>query len=154
MDSLFWLNVASRWLHVASAVIFVGALVFARFVLEPALAAQEASAREAMLRQVRPRFKLLLHASFGLLLLTGAYNLYAAIPQVRTLAYRSLYDSLIGAKVLLAFVLFALVIALLSSSSAFAKIQENRRGWLTLMTLMGLAILLLAAILRRLWNLH
>ena len=154
MDSLFWLNVFSRWLHVTSAVVFVGALIFARLVLEPALAAQEPSAREAMMRQVLPRFKSLLHASIGLLLVTGAYNLYAAIPQVKTLSHRSLYDSLIGAKVLLALVLFAFVTALVSSSSAFAKIQEMRRQWLTLLIVMSLAILLLAAILRRLWNLH
>src|SRR5688572_18436140 len=109
MDALFWLNVLTRWLHVSSAVTWVGARIFLALVIRPALAAQEPSARQAMMAAVLPRVKTVIHSALGLLLLTGFYNYFVAIPKVRELVYRSLYHPIIGTKILLAFVLMGIV---------------------------------------------
>ena len=46
MDALFWFNVLTRWLHITSAVVGVGALLFLWLVLQPALAAEPACPSE------------------------------------------------------------------------------------------------------------
>ena len=58
-----------------------------------------------------------------LLLLTGGYNFWVAIPKVRTLAYHALYQSIIGTKILLVLILFGFISAALSSSPASANMQ-------------------------------
>jgi uncharacterized membrane protein len=151
MDPLFWFNVITRWLHVTCAVVGIGAFVFWRLVLMPALAAQEPGARQALAARLAPRLKTLVHSALGLLLLTGFYNYSVAIPKVRTLAYRSLYHPIIGTKILLALVLFGIATALLSSRSGSGNIGEERSGGLTLILVLAIIILFLSAILRRLW---
>src|SRR5438876_3480500 len=74
MGAQFWVNVLSRWLHVLSAVILVGGIVFVGLALMPAMAGQEASVRQAVMGPVVRRFKILVHSAIGLLLLTGFYN--------------------------------------------------------------------------------
>jgi uncharacterized membrane protein len=154
MGPLFWFNVFTRWLHVTCAVVGIGAIIFWRLALQPAMDAQEAGARQAVLGRLEPRFKMIVHAALGLLILTGAYNFYAAIPKIPTLAYHSLYHSIIGTKIVLALALFGIVSAVLSSAPASGTMQERRRGWLTLIVVMALVIFFLSAILRRLWDLH
>jgi hypothetical protein len=151
MGPLFWFNVITRWLHVTCAVVGIGAFFFWRLVLMPALAAQEPGARQALAAQLAPRLKTLIHSALGLLLLTGFYNYYVAIPKVRTLVYRSLYHPIIGTKILLALVLFGIATALLSSRSGSGNIGEERSGRLTLILVLAVIILFLSAILRRLW---
>lgn len=152
MDALFWINVLSRWLHVTSAVIGIGALVFLRLGVHPILQAQEPSVRQAAMRQLRSRFIGIFHGAFGLMLLTGIYNLWVALPQVRTLTYHSLYHSLIGTKILLAVVLFGIVTAALSSSAASGSMEQGRPRGIGLSIILALVILFLGAVLRRLWQ--
>jgi putative copper export protein len=152
MAPVFWLNVLTRWLHVASAVVGIGALVFLRLVLQPALASQEPSVRQAVMDRVMPRFKRVIHSALGLLLLTGFYNFMVAMPKVAALEYRSLYHPIIGTKILLALILFGIVTMALSSSPASGNMQERRSGWLTVTVVLALVILLLSATLRRLWD--
>lgn len=152
MDALFWLNVLTRWLHVASAVIGVGALMFLVLVARPALAALEPSAREAVRAAALPRLKTVMHSALGLLLLTGFYNYFVAIPKVRELVYRSLYHPIIGTKILLALVLMGIVSAALASAPAAANMEEGRFRRLPLMVALALVILFLSAILRRMWS--
>jgi putative copper export protein len=147
MDAWFWLNVITRWLHVTCAVIGVGALMSVGLVLLPALGAQDAALRE----QVLQRSKRVVHMALGLGLLTGFWNFYVAIPKIQALEHRSLYQPLIGVKILLALALLGLVSPLLSSALASGNMEEGRsRGVMPLIAL-ALLILFLSAILRRLW---
>ena len=145
MDLIFWFNVLTRWLHVTSAVVSVGAFLFLWLVLLPSVAAS------GSLEPMVPRLKSVIHAALGLLLLTGFYNYYSVIPKVRTLAYRSLYHPIIGTKILLALILFGVATAFLSSLSASGNIGEGRSRSLTVIVFLALVILLLSAFLRRLW---
>src|SRR5262245_53396551 len=112
MTALFWLNVIVRWLHVSSAVVGVGALVFLRLVLLPAAA----DSGDGLAARVIPRAKLLLHTALGLLLLTGFYNLYIVIPKANALGdVKSTYHAVLGTKILLAFILFGTASALFAA---------------------------------------
>jgi hypothetical protein len=74
------------------------------------------------------------------------------MPKVRELTYRSLYHSIIGTKILLAFVLFGILTAVLVSASRAALMEEWRPRWLPWTIVLSLVILLLGATLRRLWD--
>jgi putative copper export protein len=144
---MFWLNVITRWLHVAAAVLGVGGLLFMLLVATPALQGLPNAAEVA--DALRRRFKIVAHTAIGLLLLTGFYNyLIVAAPKVETTTFRAQYHMLMGTKILLSLVLFTISILLLRPTPAM---QANRRQWLTANALLGLLILLLAAYLRRLW---
>jgi hypothetical protein len=152
MDALFWFNVLTRWLHVASAVVGVGAFVFLGLVLYPALKAQDAAVRQAVTGQVLPRVRRLVHWALGLLLLTGFYNyLVVSIPKVRAEGIGSLYHPVIGIKILLALALFGTATAALSFAPVSDNMQARRERWVTVNIIMAVVILLLSAFLRRLW---
>jgi len=152
MGSLFWFNVFTRWLHLTSAVVGVGALIFWRLVLIPAEQTRDAPGRQKLMGDILPPFRRIVHSALGLLLLTGGYNFWVAIPKVGALTYRALYHSIIGTKIVLVLVLFGMVTSELSSSPASGNMQEGRRRWVTLIIILALVILFLSAILRRLWD--
>lgn len=145
-------NLLSRWLHVSSAVVGVGATILMRFVVLPALA-QLPNGGE-VLDRIRPGVKKLIHSAMGLLILTGLYNyLVVAAPSVKKLREAGVetmarYHMVIGTKIILALALFVIAILLLKPVPSF---HENRKQWLTVNTVLGLLILLLSAYLRRLW---
>jgi hypothetical protein len=152
MDETFWINVLMRWLHVASAVVGVGATVAMRFIVLPVLG-QLPNGGE-VLDAIRPVLKRVVHSAIGLLLLTGLYNyVVVAIPLVRQFKEASpnpmaAYHGIMGAKILLSLALFTIAILLLKPVPSF---HENRKTWLSVNVVLGMVILLLAAYLRRLW---
>jgi uncharacterized membrane protein len=142
----FWVNVAMRWVHVASAVVAVGGTVMMRFVILPAL--ERLPNGPEVLTAIRPAFKRIIHSAIGLLLLTGLYNyVIVAIPKVKEQGIEG-YHSVMGIKILLSLVLFGIAFALLKPVPA---VHENRKTWLSVNVVLGFLILLLAAYLRRLW---
>jgi len=152
MDALFWFNVLSRWIHVTSAALVVGGLVGVGLVVLPALAGK-GDVTYGILTGVWSRYRTLLHAALGLLLLTGVYNLIVVIPRARALGdAKSLYHGILGTKILLALVLFGVVSALVSRRATAEGTAAAPRP-LPLAVALGLIILLLSALLRRMWDL-
>jgi len=139
----------SRWLHVMAAVAAVGGTLFVVVALLPA--AHEHSAPE-LLGAVQRRFKRLVHVAIGLLLLTGLYNyLVVSLPRVReweSESARGLYHGLMGVKIVLAVVLFAVALLLLKPVPAM---QAKRQRWLLLNFVLGSLIVLIGSVLRRMW---
>lgn len=143
-----------RWLHVASAVVGVGTTLFMRFVIVPALARVPNGGE--VLDQIRPGLKRVIHSALGLLILTGFYNyLVVAAPRIRELRSTGLapeqlamYHPIMGFKIILSLVLFVVATLLLMPLPSF---HENRKTWLSVNSVLGLLILFLGAILRRLW---
>jgi len=66
--------ILSRWLHLISACLAVGGVLFIRFVLPRGLMLLDEPLRQQVLLAVRRRFKLVVHAAIFLLLVTGIYN--------------------------------------------------------------------------------
>lgn len=152
VDATFWLNLLMRWLHVASAVVAIGGAVLAQFAVLPALRGLPNGAE--ILERIRAPFKRLIHASLGLLFLTGLYNYMIAIPKVRAAREQieifGSYHPVMGVKILLWVAMLALAVFMLRP---VANLEENRRPLLSVYTLTGVIVLLIAAYLRRLWAL-
>jgi uncharacterized membrane protein len=66
--------ILSRWLHVISACLVIGGVLFIRFVLPGGLKLLPDTQHQQVLLTVRRRFKRVVHAAIFLLLVTGIYN--------------------------------------------------------------------------------
>jgi len=72
------LIICSRYLHVVSAILAIGGLFFLRVILPLGLAQADAASRDAVFLRCRRGFKMVVHPAVLFLLLTGAFNTWAA----------------------------------------------------------------------------
>ncbi|MGD0388136.1 MAG: hypothetical protein ABSC42_04190 [Tepidisphaeraceae bacterium] len=73
-NDMAFFPIVSRWLHLISACLAVGGVLFIRFVLPGGLKLLPETQHQPVLLAVRRRFKRIVHAAIFLLLLTGIYN--------------------------------------------------------------------------------
>lgn len=137
MEPLFILDVLSRFVHVAVAIVMVGGTVFMRFVLMPAAKELPEAEHDQLRQRLLARWKRVVHGGIGMLLLSGLYNYMKQIPLHKG---DGLYHGLLGTKMLLALVVFFIASALVGRSATFEKMRQNRSKW------MGLIVLLSALI--------
>jgi putative copper export protein len=135
-DVLF---VTMRWLHFVSMAALIGGILFARLVMTPASRALAPDAREALADKAAAAFRPFVVAAMTGLGVSGLYN-FLTNP-----GHRPLYHLLLGIKLLLAFHVFA--------ATVLATQPENprRAGMLTGAIVSGLAIIAIAAYLRRIF---
>src|ERR1041385_6995904 len=91
-----------QWLHVLAAVLAVGGVFFMRFILCPALKklpAEQEGAKKQIFQSVARGFKIVIHSSIGVLLLTGLYRFIHTLDQTK--GWRE-YQMLFGIKLLFA----------------------------------------------------
>lgn len=137
MNDLFVVDVISRFIHVATAIVMVGGTVFMRYVLMPAAAELSQTEHDQLRQRLLARWKRVVHSGIGLFVVSGFYNFFQALPKHKG---DSLYHALVGTKVLLAFIIFFIASALVGRSAAFEKMRQQRAKW------MGVIVLLAAAI--------
>jgi uncharacterized membrane protein len=137
MDPLFPLDVLSRFVHVAVAIVLVGGSTFMRFVLTPAARELPDAEHDLLQQRLMARWKRFVHGGIALLLLSGLYNYLKQIPSHKGDA---LYHALLGTKMLLAFAVFFLASVLVGSSPTFAKMRQNRAQWLVLLIVLATGI--------------
>jgi uncharacterized membrane protein len=73
-----FLVILSRYLHIVAAALVIGSLFFMRVILPLGLAQADAASREPVFLRCRRVFKMLIHSCILLLILTGAFNTWAA----------------------------------------------------------------------------
>src|SRR5579863_7815749 len=66
--------ILSRWLHVISACLVIGGVLFIRFILPHSLKLLDPPQQKQVLLAVRRSFKMVVHTAILLLLITGIYN--------------------------------------------------------------------------------
>jgi uncharacterized membrane protein len=137
MNDLFLVDVLSRFLHVAVAIVLVGGTVFMRFILMPAAKELPDAEHDQLRLWLLARWKRVVHGGIAVLLLSGLYNYMQQVPKHKG---DGLYHALLGTKMLLALVVFFIASALVGRSAAFEKMRQNRAKW------MGLVVLLSAVI--------
>jgi uncharacterized membrane protein len=138
-------DVISRWLHVATAIVLLGGTAFQWMVLRPA-ARQLPDAEHDRLRElVMGRWRKVVMAGIGLLLLTGFYN-YLLAPTPADVW--KLYHPLVGTKILLALAMFFLASALTGRSPAFAGLRKQSGTWLVVLLLLGAVIVAISGYLK------
>ena len=142
MDNVSAIDVISRFIHVAAAVVMVGGTVFMRFILLPAAAELPQAEHDQLRQRLLARWKRVVHSGIALLLLSGGYNFWLAI---RLHKGDGLYHGLVGTKILLALAVFLIASALVGRSAAFEKLRQNRARWMGVIVLLAAVIVGLSA---------
>jgi len=145
-----WLAVLFRWIHVLSAVVAVGGVLFQRVVLMPSVRSSslDDASRTRLHEEVTRRWKGILMACIGLLLVSGLYNFFTISLQKaeRVPAYHGLF----GVKVLAALVVFFVGSALVGRAAAFEGMRRARGRWLGIAALLGVLVILISGVLKNL----
>ena len=137
------LDVAMRYLHVVSAIVAVGGLAFAALCLTPAVRVLDDSFRASVMKLVQLRFRRVVWVAIFGLIVTGTYNWVRAAEHYKDLGAKA--NALIGTKVLLAMVLFAIVAA---ESVGWLK-PKKPTALTTVKLALAAVVILLGSILRK-----
>jgi uncharacterized membrane protein len=132
------LSAIMRWLHITSAVVMVGGVLYARFVIAPALATLTAQDQETLAAAMAARYRSLLYLAMVFLAGTGLYN------TIMNMGRGPLYQSLLGIKLLLVLHVFAVGLLIVRPKN------PKRSRQMTGMVISGLVILAISAVLRQL----
>jgi uncharacterized membrane protein len=137
MDVL--LAILFRWMHIAAAAVAIGGAFFMRILVPRALAGLEPAQREEIFLKLRRGFKMVIHTSILLLIVSGVYNTmgnwkaYNEIP--------ALSQPLWGTHVLLALFIFSIALYVLAGKMPPAK----HAHWMALNLLLMALTLAVAA---------
>lgn len=134
---MFAIDVASRLIHVLTAVMLLGGSLFSVLVLVPALESADGESKAKLVDAIRNRWKRIVHAGIALFLISGFYNYFVAMPSHKG---DGLYHALIGTKIILALGLFFIASALVGRSAAFEGIRAKSNLWLKIICLIGIVI--------------
>jgi uncharacterized membrane protein len=132
------LSALMRWLHITSAVVVVGGVLYARFVIAPALALLPAQEQDTLSGAMAARYRSLLYLAMVFLAGTGLYNV------VMNLGRGPLYQLLLGIKLLLVLHVFAVGLLIVKPKN------PKRSRQMTGLVISGLVILAISAVLRQL----
>ncbi|MCH2210131.1 MAG: hypothetical protein MK110_02435 [Fuerstiella sp.] len=133
MDPDLILPVISRWAHIGCAIVLIGGSAFIWLVLQPVLRDESSDLHD----RIRGRWKMFVHPGVLILLFSGVYNFVKAVPNHRG---DLLYHMLLGTKMLLALIVFALASILVGNKPGTQKIRNNARKWLGLTLLLAIVI--------------
>ncbi|TWU05667.1 hypothetical protein Pla52nx_005266 [Stieleria varia] len=131
------IDIVSRVLHVLTAIMLLGGSIFTLLVLLPSAKTLSDESHQQLASAVGGRWKRLVHVGILLLLATGLYNYVRAVSLHKG---DSLYHALLGTKMLLALAVFFLASALVGRSKKLQPIRDQRKRWITVVVLMGIAI--------------
>ncbi len=127
-----------------AAVVGLGGMGFLLLILIPSLEVLSAEQREALSSAVAGRFRWAICSAIALLLLSGIYNTryyFREIPWGRAWEFLTV-------KILLSFILFAIVLGLSIPFRLFEPLRVRRRQWLLVAFILGVVVVLISAYLR------
>jgi uncharacterized membrane protein len=136
------LVVSMRYLHIVGAVIAVGGTTFILACLLPSLKLVEENLRQSLLKMTTGRFLKWLYASIAMLLISGIFNWVNLASAYRAMG--PIGNALIGTKVLLAIVLFAII----GAQAAGVIAPANPKRLLVVNLHLAAIVILLGSILR------
>jgi len=134
-----------QWVHVTAAVIGVGGLTFLLVVLTPSLGDLQPEQRERLAKHVLDRFRWVIWVAIIVLLASGLYSVRENYWEV----HWGRSWELLTAKIVLAFLVFVMSLALTLPFKAFNWVRAHRQVWLSIAVGMSVAIIFISAYLRR-----
>lgn len=146
LDSMYWIMLLSRVLHLIGAIILVGGLFYVRMVVSPSDVPSAATPADQLLGGRRATWAKWVGIATALLLITGIWNYLQVINQHERLLPG--YHAVAGIKILAAFVLFLLAALLAGRTPAADAIRQNWRRWLNVCLLLGMTAVILGSALR------
>lgn len=124
-DSLFYVNLVLRYMHIFGAIALMGATIFMRFALLPTLKELSPEERERVHQGVRSRWAKIVGITSGLLLISGFANLGLAARYDYAVPGGLSYSMLGGIKLVLALPIFVLAALLMGKTSLAKKVQAS-----------------------------
>lgn len=140
------LHLISRFIHIASAILFLGAVAYARQVLVPVLNSVPEANRPAAASAAQAKFRGTLFVLLVLIVCSGLYNFFSYTGPKHTTTYQAWF----GVKMLL--VAHVLATAILWATSPFGDVHVGSKAKhrLVSVTISGLIIVLISSYLRSL----
>ncbi len=136
------LDIAMRYVHIASAILAVGGMVYVLTCLLPSMRLVDETFRAALLELANRRFTRLLHLAIVGLLVSGIYNWIRLADTYKAMGAAG--NALIGTKVLIALAMFVI-----AWGRAIGLIREGKpRLWLMVNIHLAAVVILLAVVLR------
>jgi len=134
-----------QWVHVTGVVIGVGGIAFLLLALTPALRGFQPEQRHHLVKRVMDRFRWLLWGAMAAILLSGLYIIRQVYWEV---AWGKSWQ-LLTVKIVLAFIVFVIALALTLPFKLFDRVRARGRIWLAVALGLSIAIIFIAAYLRR-----
>ncbi len=138
------LGVLMRWTHIASVVIAIGGIVYARLVAFPVVASIDSTERLPVFGELIRRHRPLVYATLAGILVSGIYNLLSRR------GHTSYYHTWFGIKMLLVAHIFAAAILLVREPKS-AEDESRKVRQATGIAISGLIVILISAYLRRIY---
>ena len=139
------MSVFLQWIHVTAAVIGVGGLIFLLLIMIPSLGALPPEHRELLVKQVLNRFRWMIWSAIIVLLASGLYSIRQYYWEV---AWGKSW-ALLTVKIALSLIVFLIAFALTLPFKVFARVRSRRQVWLSIAVGLAVAVILIAAYLRR-----
>ena len=150
MDSMYWLMLASRILHILGAIILLGGLFYLRSVITsvPLPVREglgEGSSADQQFGGRRAVWAMWTGIASLFLLVTGLWNFFQFI---KTYDLSPSYHMLVGLKILTGLALFVVAAILAGRSAAAEKLRQNMRLWLNVCLVLGIITVVFGSVLR------
>ncbi len=148
METIDYILLITRWLHISAAIVAIGGAFFTRVALMPAAASTLDDATHARLREaLRTRWARIVHTCIAILLVTGGLNfvMLAMPPKVEPMPYHAIF----GFKFLAAMGVFFFASVLVGRGEGLASMRANRAKWLTVLLVLAGVIVALSGVLNR-----
>jgi len=153
IDSMFWILLASRILHILSAIILIGGIFYLRTVVTPAIPLPvregpgEGSAAPAdqLFGGRRATWAMWVGIASLLLVVTGLWNFVYTVKQNQL---HFSYHILGAVKIALSLALMALAALLAGRSAAAESIRAKWRLWLSVVLVLGVFLVVVGSVMR------
>jgi uncharacterized membrane protein len=146
IDSMYWIMLASRILHILGAIILVGGIFYLRNVVSPSTASLETADADRQFGGRRAAWAMWVGVATLLLLVTGVWNYLQIIKMHERMA--SSYHMIAGLKMLSGLALFGLAALLAGRTAAAQTLRGRMRFWLNVCLLVGVITVVLGSVLR------
>jgi uncharacterized membrane protein len=146
IDSVYWIMLVSRILHILGAIILAGGLFYIRAIVTPALVPSETPDADRLIGGRRATWAMWIGIATLLLLVTGLWNYVQMIRMHEKLA--SSYHMMAGIKMLLGLAVFLLAAVLAGRSAAAQALRQKFRFWLTFCLILSILTVILGSVLR------
>jgi uncharacterized membrane protein len=147
-DPLFPVLLVLRYMHILGAIALMGATVFMRFALRPALGTLPAETRSALHEDVRRRWSKFVMLASALLFVSGVANLGLASRYEFKPVFGMPYHMVVGIKFLLALPIFFIAAFLTGRTPLAKRVQANAELWMTINLTLALIMVLIGGLLK------
>ena len=148
-----------QWIHVGSVVLLIGGFFFLRVILLPSAKVLPENQRPKLLEAAFRRFRIVIWSALLAILFSGVYNFIAFLRSTGSFSQDSpkepienlsTYILVLGVKLFIVFIIFTFGVLLTFPYPVFAPVQKRPAPWLNLTLILGLIVIFLSALLRRL----